>query len=398
MRFALYTIRWSPHQSPLANAMVKKLGDDQYRYVAREPMTEMRRGVGWPDDPNADWFLGEWGKEDVARQALRGTSVLMSGIKDVRLFCEREGMGKLTIYTSERWFKPRIGIFRLFLPRYFWAAWQFVDLLRNGNKMYYFPMGIHAARDMARLCGLFAGDFRCLFRAPKLDFEKKAGGRIWVEKEPRDVKNARRYCLGKMRMWGYYVESSKFDALPVQEASKSKLGKVKVLWVGRLLNWKGVDTIVRAVGEHANLRRIDSSLPTITLNVYGVGPEEDRLKKMAASYNDIIKFYPPVPIAEVRRLMREHDVYVLASNDYEGWGAVVCEALEEGMKVIGTYEAGSSATVLPESRLFHSGDWRKLRKLLVASANESCGNQELKGWRIMDGVDSLLQFIKVAGG
>jgi hypothetical protein len=42
----------------------------------------------------------------------------------------------------------------------------------------------------------------------------------------------------------------------------------------------------------------------------------------------------------------------------------VSEALEEGMHVLGTYEAGSSATMLPEADLFHAGDWRRLQRLL----------------------------------
>ena len=67
--------------------------------------------------------------------------------------------------------------------------------------------------------------------------------------------------------------------------------------------------------------------------------------------------------------MREHDVYVLSSNAYEGWGAVVSEALEEGMLTFGTYEAGSSATILPESHLFHAGDWRTLAELLRKAAS-----------------------------
>ena len=62
--------------------------------------------------------------------------------------------------------------------------------------------------------------------------------------------------------------------------------------------------------------------------------------------------------------MRNHDVYVLASNAYEGWGAVVSEALEEGMKVVGTYEAGSSATILPKECLFHAGEWKRLLESL----------------------------------
>ena len=138
---------------------------------------------------------------------------------------------------------------------------------------------------------------------------------------------------------------------------------VKVLWVGRLLNWKRVDTIIKAVGDCSKSEKI-------TLDVYGVGPEEAKLKKLAAKYGDVIKFYPPVPINEVRKLMREHDVYVLSSNGYEGWGAVVSEALEEGMAVIGTYEAGSSATILSESNLFHAGDWRRLKMLFEGNVEK----------------------------
>ena len=62
--------------------------------------------------------------------------------------------------------------------------------------------------------------------------------------------------------------------------------------------------------------------------------------------------------------MQEHDLYVLSSNGYEGWGAVVSEALEEGMRVLGTFEAGASATLLPRERLFHSGDWKGLVQLI----------------------------------
>ena len=77
-----------------------------------------------------------------------------------------------------------------------------------------------------------------------------------------------------------------------------------------------------------------------------------------------------VPISKVRDLMRSHDVYVLASDANEGWGAVVNEALEEGMKVLGTYEAGASAAMLPADDLFHAGDWRRLAELLVRCVKE----------------------------
>jgi glycosyltransferase involved in cell wall biosynthesis len=92
----------------------------------------------------------------------------------------------------------------------------------------------------------------------------------------------------------------------------------------------------------------------------------------------VISFHSPVAIDEVRKLMRKYDVYVLSSNAYEGWGAVVSEALEEGMKVVGTYEAGSSATMLPSDNLFYAGDWKALMNLLSTGVN-SCS---IGHWRV----------------
>lgn len=72
--------------------------------------------------------------------------------------------------------------------------------------------------------------------------------------------------------------------------------------------------------------------------------------------------------------MRSHDVYVLSSDAQEGWGAALNEALEEEMTVIGTYEAGSSATILSDEWLFHAGDWRRLAGLL-----DRCGQMTAAG-------------------
>lgn len=364
MKFVFYTNSISPHQLPLARELAAKLGEDEYCYIYTTPQTEERKKLGW-DEKREPWILAEFEDREMARKFLMTADVVMSGIRNVNLFQKRLDNGLKTIYCSERWFKPKLGVLRLLSPSYFAMALKFVRLLRDGLGLYYFPMGIHAARDMARLSGLIHGDIRCLFRTPKLDFESKPGGRIWLKNKPLNANEEKKYCLDKMRMWGYYVAPSEFDALPVKDATKTPKC-IRVLWVGRILDLKRVDTIVRAVGEHSNLKRVDDLLPKITLDIYGTGPEEKRLKRLAAKYGDIIKFHPPVPIVEVRKLMRAHDVYVLSSNEYEGWGAVVSEAMEEGMKVVGTYEAGASATMLPKNNLYPARDWMKLADILVS--------------------------------
>lgn len=377
-RIALLTNVISPHQLPLAKEIVKIASEAGFRYIYTQSNDQDHKDLAWACEV-PHWCIPASSPE--ATDWLENAQVLLSGLREFDLFERRAAKGLVNLYMTERWLKPPIGVLRLLHPRYLYYSRELCDMMSAG-KLTGLPIGLHAARDMARLCGLLHGDWKCLFRAPQLDFERKPGGKIWL----KNGGDGKRYCLDKTRMWGYFVEPSRFDALSVQEAADTPRRTCRVLWVGRLLNLKRVDTIVRAVGEHANLKRVDTSLPTITLDIYGTGPEEQRLKKLAAEYGDAIKFFPPVPIAEVRRLMREHDVYVLSSNGYEGWGAVVSEALEEGMKVLGTYEAGSSATILPEECLFHAGDWRALLRRLQGEIPQV----GIGDWTAKDAAEKLL--------
>lgn len=359
-RFALLTNVISPHQLPLAKEIATLVGEDNIRYIYTQSKDDDHKNLAWNFDVPL-WCIHISSTE--AADWLENAQILLSGLREFDLFDRRAAKGLKNYYMSERWLKPPIGMLRLLHPRYFGYARRLCNMMSDG-KLNGLPIGVHAARDMARLCGLMHGDFKCIFLTPELNFEKKPGGNIELKNSHRNIQDALKFCLAKMNMWGYFVEPSRYDSYQVQQTQDDDPKDIKVLWVGRLLKLKHVGTIVRAVSEHANLKRLNPSLPNIMLDIYGNGPEEDRLKNMARGYEDLIKFYPPVPLSEVRKLMREHDVYVLASDGYEGWGAVVSEALEEKMKVLGSWEAGSSATILSEKCLFHADDWQGLLKQL----------------------------------
>ena len=211
MKFSLYTVSCSPHQLPLAKEIMAITGEGEYRYISAKPVREERKKIGWGDDVDEKWHIKEWEKRKEAREVLENCKVLMSGERDLELMEDRCTRHLTTIYCSERWFKPILGFGRLLMPSYFWMALRIIKLLSLNSKFYYFPMGIHAARDMARVCGLVHGDLRCLFRAPELEFEKRPGGKIWLKGEKIDSPNSRKYCLDKMRMWGYFVETSNLE-------------------------------------------------------------------------------------------------------------------------------------------------------------------------------------------
>ena len=356
MTFGFYTNIVSPHQLPLARELVARLGADNYRYIHDEPFYAERAGMGWREE-NEPWIVDKSKNGKAAQQWLEDCDVLVLDHRDLDLVERRAQKGRKTFYTSERWFKP-IGLrngmslpggLRMFVPGYRRMAKRFVALARQYSCFRILPYGVHARADFKRL-GV-----------------------------PED----------KMDVWGYFVEPGLAAREARDERAEGQPSTTKVLWVGRLLRLKRVDTIVRAV-DLANGRLVaQGSEETIELTVVGNGEDETRIRGLvaAARHPSRIVLRSAVPLQAVRQLMREHDVYVLASDANEGWGAVVSEALEEGMCVLGTHEAGACATLLPSDHLFASGDaetlaarlteWRKLSPNSIGDWTAASGAERL---------------------
>ena len=367
MKVVIDTNTVSVHVVPFAMSLLRLLKGKNVSYLYFTSGCDPCRNSGID---KAIWDISV----DVSQEPMhaatlrRDADVILENNRDFDVMRDAVCAQKKVFYSSERWFKPiRIdvldsecasgrglaitGFIRMVFPFAIKRAFRMMKLLREGKTFIYLPCGIHAARDMARLCGLMGGDLRCIFRAPKLGFESRPGGRIWAE----DGKDSL-YCLHKMRMWGYFVSPS-FGIKNRGIAAEKET--VRVLWVGRMIGCKCLETIIRAV---KGVGKIDCDL-------FGSGPDETRIRRLASGVENV-HFHGLIPMSEVRKQMREHDVYVLSSNAFEGWGAVVSEALEEGMKVVGTYEAGASATILPESNLFHARDWRTLRRILQGKISD----------------------------
>lgn len=365
MKFCLYTVLVSPHQLPLAKAVVKLLGETECRYVYKRKIDIDRQAMGWMTE-DFNWMIPA--DSDEAKTWLRNAVVLISGERDLDLFERRGARGLKTFYTSERWFKPSLGRLRMLHPAFWKMAHRFVSLVRQGS-VTYLPCGVWAARDMAWLCA--RGEER-----RKILEELKRHG-TWRPMEP--------IGCDWMRMWGYFVAPP--DVVASRQTGIKPRRALRVLWVGRLLALKRVDTLFRSVA--VCLEKIP-----IELIVVGDGPERGALEKLGrrlfARHPTALTFRHSVSIGEVRTLMRSHDVYVLPSNGHEGWGAVVNEALEEGMIVLGTRQSGACATMLNEKFLFDEGDVQALSRLLEKARAEFKGG-EIGAWSASSGAARLLK-------
>lgn len=360
----------SPHILPLAKELVNILGEDKFLYLATGDITEQRKRLGWEPGSNFVWVKvkpSEQKIDDFLRQyGVSECDVLICTLRHIKLLEEREIRGRLSIFLSERWAKPPLGFLRLLSPRFLVMALRMRKLLLGAKSTFYFAIGLHAARDIATILGTRV-----------VSIERTPCGK--VECDNKKVDN--------IRIFGYTVDAS--HALPAQKATNKC--PIRVLWVGRFLRLKRVGDIVRAVARANRLKRAGDSLPNYTLTLVGAGPEEKRLRHLAEGLP--IEFRPSVPIRDVRKLMREHDVYILASNAYEGWGAVVSEALEEGMTVYGTYESGSCSVLLPDDCLFHCGDVERLTELLL---NNPCA-QTIGEWSARAMAHRLMSFCERKG-
>lgn len=362
--FVLHTICISPHQLPLMKNMVKELGKENCLYIYREKLEKERLNSGWITE-DYPWIICENDQEHDVDDILKKCKLLMSGIRDFDLFDYRNKNKLVTIYSSERWYKPiklpffnkvyMSGFIRIIFPYYFLLALKIRRLLLSSENFYYFPISVNAANDIAKLYFHFS-DLIC---------ENCAGGRLIINDKNRLRSNDRYKWLRKMYIWGYFVEKSRKERSELVRTRMMRDRKIfscgqsiRILWIGRLLPLKNVDVIIEAV--RILKKKYDFN---ICVSIYGEGECKKKLVSQAKGLP--ISFHSFVPISQVRDIMENHDLYVFPSNSYDGWGAVVSEALEENMKVIASYQSGVGSTVLPKICTFDGNNAQELAERIL---------------------------------
>ena len=159
----------------------------------------------------------------------------------------------------------------------------------------------------------------------------------------------------------------------------------RILAVGRLVEKKGHDDAIKAVG-YARARGAD-----VSLRIIGDGPLRQELgalirREGASGY---VSMSGGLPHDQVIHAMREADAVMLAcrtgrDGDMEGIPNVLKEAQLMGLPVVATRHSGVPE-VVPEGNqrwLANEGDWQRLGELLcelVATAPEDRRLQVVRG-------------------
>jgi len=126
-------------------------------------------------------------------------------------------------------------------------------------------------------------------------------------------------------------------------SSGSASATMKVLYVARLIHWKGWDLALRAFAAARGAAALQ-------LTILGTGPEERRVRDLIRELgiSDAVTWIPRLnAIEDVYRLYRDHDVFLFPSL-HESGGMAPLEAMTAGLPVVCLDLGGPGVSVTPD--------------------------------------------------
>jgi len=139
------------------------------------------------------------------------------------------------------------------------------------------------------------------------------------------------YPKDRIHPYGYFMETPDEVRFPERDPK----GVVRLLFLGQFIPRKGGDLLLRALaGTDERPWR---------LSLIGSGIEQPNWTQLAQALglSSKVSLEPPLPHAESMERLERADVLVLPSR-FDGWGAVVSEALMRGVPAICTDECGAA--------------------------------------------------------
>lgn len=148
------------------------------------------------------------------------------------------------------------------------------------------------------------------------------------------------------RMHAFKDKCYKFCYLPKIEEQvvddvmslKRKSSKIKILWCARFLNWKHPEMAVLLA------ERLAKDGYDFEINMIGSGallPKIQGLIKQKGVQN-YVNLLGNFPNPEVLKIMKEHHIYLFTSDQREGWGVVLNEAMGQLCCPIASDRLGAS--------------------------------------------------------
>ena len=323
MKIVFFSNFLNHHQLPLCKKFVEN-EDVEFTFVATEPIPQDRLDMGYADMNKAyDFVLRAYESDDFKRKAedlAKNCDVMIFGSAPLLYLDLRMSENRLTFYFCER--VLRKGYWRRFIPVTHKKIYN--AYLRYKDKpLYILGASAYTSYDL-KLCG----------------FNEK-----------------------KCFKWGYFPDIRAKGINSLLEQKKDNKA-VEILYAGRLLHLKNVIDTVKALNILVN-----KNIKKFHFTIIGDGVQKHKIEAyiQAQSLQEYIDILPFMPSEEVRRHMDKADIYVFGSNFYEGWGAVVNEAMDSACAMVVSHAVGSAPYLIKNGKnglIYKCGNIRQLADIL----------------------------------
>lgn len=296
------------HQRYLSEALDEMTGHSFF-FVETMEMEQERKNMGWGTTDIPPYVLQEYDpvQRKKCRKLIQEANVVIWGSCPYGLILPRLLAHKLTFCYSERIFKEGLSGFG-----YWGRAIKYGLLYRPPQKNHYLlASSAYASADHARLN---------LFR-------------------------------GKTLRWGYFPKTMEYS-LPQLMAEKNP---TTILWAARMIPWKHPEY---AIGVAKQLRQWGCDF---TMELVGNGELQQGMERLVAKegLQAQVKLTGACTPEQVRRKMERATIFLVTSDQNEGWGAVVNEAMNSGCAVVACRGVGAAPFLIENGKnglLFEVGD------------------------------------------
>lgn len=134
--------------------------------------------------------------------------------------------------------------------------------------------------------------------------------------------------------WGYFPHLEQAHRVPAVSHEGSG---VRLVWIGRFIDWKRPEWAIEVLGDLASAG-LDCRMTMI-----GSGPLLDKAMNLAIKrgVREAVRFEGELKREEVLIELERSDIYIMTSNEQEGWGVSLNEAMSAGCASVAAKSVGA---------------------------------------------------------
>ena len=290
MRVTFISSYLNHHQLPFCEEMVKNLGDN-FKYVATDRISKERLKLGYEDmNSKYDFVIRSYENDEEVYRLCNESDVVIIGSAPKKYVANRIKRKNGITYTySERLFKRK-------------------DFKSYFRKIYYIFIKERIQNDQYFLLCASA-------------FASKDYGSMGLFKN-------------RAFKWGYFPKINYYENI---DALINKKESNSIVWVGRFIEAKHPEHVVFLA------KRMKENHIDFHIKMVGTGVLFEYISDLIKSFHleDNIQLLGSMPTDKVRTTMEKSKLFLFTSDKWEGWGAVLNEAMNSGCAVIANSQIGS---------------------------------------------------------